>query len=69
MRGVIPLSWSLDHVGPMARTAADAALMLQAIAAYDPQDIGSQKFPPVTIPGDRRKKHGAATRHRTRLLE
>src|SRR5579859_4278663 len=38
MRGVIPLSWSLDHVGPMARTAADAALMLQAIAAYDPQD-------------------------------
>src|SRR5579859_3193526 len=50
MRGVIPLSWSLDHVGPMARTAADAALMLQAIAAYDPQDVGSQKFPPVYYP-------------------
>jgi aspartyl-tRNA(Asn)/glutamyl-tRNA(Gln) amidotransferase subunit A len=49
-RGVIPLSWSLDHVGPMARTAADAALMLQAIAAYDPQDVGSQKFPPVYYP-------------------
>jgi len=49
-RGVIPLSWSLDHIGPMARTAADAALMLQAIAAYDPQDIGSQKFPPVYYP-------------------
>jgi aspartyl-tRNA(Asn)/glutamyl-tRNA(Gln) amidotransferase subunit A len=49
-RGVIPLSWLLDHVGPMARTAADAALMLQAIAAYDPQDIGSQKFPPVYYP-------------------
>ncbi len=49
-RGVIPLSWSLDHVGPMARTAADAALILQAIAAYDPQDIGSQKFPPVYYP-------------------
>src|SRR6478752_1762473 len=49
-RGVIPLSWSLDHVGPMARTAADAALMLQAIAAYDPQGIGSQKFPPVYYP-------------------
>jgi aspartyl-tRNA(Asn)/glutamyl-tRNA(Gln) amidotransferase subunit A len=47
---VIPLSWSLDHIGPMARTAADAALMLQAIAAYDPQDIGSQKFPPVYYP-------------------
>ncbi|MGZ4854025.1 MAG: amidase [Candidatus Angelobacter sp.] len=49
-RGVIPLSWSLDHVGPMARTAADAALMLQAIAAYDPQDVCSQKFPPVYYP-------------------
>jgi aspartyl-tRNA(Asn)/glutamyl-tRNA(Gln) amidotransferase subunit A len=49
-RGVIPLSWSLDHVGPMARTAVDAALMLQVIAAYDPQDIGSQKFPPVYYP-------------------
>jgi aspartyl-tRNA(Asn)/glutamyl-tRNA(Gln) amidotransferase subunit A len=50
MRGVIPLSWSLDHVGPMARTAADAALILQAIAAYDPQDIYCQKFPPVYYP-------------------
>ncbi len=49
-RGVIPLSWSLDHVGPMARTAADAALILQAIAAYDPHDVGSQKFPPVYYP-------------------
>jgi len=49
-RGVIPLSWSLDHVGPMTRTAADAALMLQAIAAYDLQDVASQKFPPVYYP-------------------
>lgn len=49
-RGVMPLSWSLDHVGPMARTAADAALILQAIAAYDPQDVCSQKFPPVYYP-------------------
>jgi aspartyl-tRNA(Asn)/glutamyl-tRNA(Gln) amidotransferase subunit A len=49
-RGVIPLSWSLDHVGPMARTASDAALILQAIAAYDQQDVGSQKFPPVYYP-------------------
>jgi aspartyl-tRNA(Asn)/glutamyl-tRNA(Gln) amidotransferase subunit A len=49
-RGVLPLSWSLDHAGPMARTAADAALILQAIAAYDPQDIYCQKFPPVYYP-------------------
>ena len=49
-RGVIPLSSSCDHVGPMARTAADAALMLQAIAHYDSQDVFCQKFPPVYYP-------------------
>jgi aspartyl-tRNA(Asn)/glutamyl-tRNA(Gln) amidotransferase subunit A len=49
-RGVIPLSWSLDHVGPMARTVADAALILQAIAYYDSQDIYCKKFPPVYYP-------------------
>jgi aspartyl-tRNA(Asn)/glutamyl-tRNA(Gln) amidotransferase subunit A len=49
-RGVIPLSWSLDHVGPMTRTVSDAALMLQAIAYYDPQDFYCQKFPPVYYP-------------------
>jgi aspartyl-tRNA(Asn)/glutamyl-tRNA(Gln) amidotransferase subunit A len=36
--GVIPLAWSMDHVGPMARTAADCALLLQAIAGHDPAD-------------------------------
>jgi aspartyl-tRNA(Asn)/glutamyl-tRNA(Gln) amidotransferase subunit A len=40
-RGVIPLSWSLDHVGPITSTVADAAVMLQAIAGYDPQDPNS----------------------------
>jgi aspartyl-tRNA(Asn)/glutamyl-tRNA(Gln) amidotransferase subunit A len=49
-RGIIPLSWSLDHVGPMTRTVADAALMLQAIAHYDPHDIYCHKFPPVFYP-------------------
>ena len=49
-RGVIPLSWSLDHVGPMTRTVSDSALMLQAIAYYDPQDFYCQKFPPVYYP-------------------
>ena len=39
--GVIPLSWSLDHLGPMTRTVMDAALMLQVIAGYDPHDTGS----------------------------
>jgi aspartyl-tRNA(Asn)/glutamyl-tRNA(Gln) amidotransferase subunit A len=36
--GVFPLSWSLDHVGPMTRTVADAALMLQVIAGHDRHD-------------------------------
>lgn len=40
-RGVIPLSWSLDHVGPMARSVTDAALLLQAIAGYDSAEITS----------------------------
>lgn len=49
-RRIIPLSWSLDHVGPMARTVSDAALVLQAIAHYDHHDFYCQKFPPVYYP-------------------
>jgi aspartyl-tRNA(Asn)/glutamyl-tRNA(Gln) amidotransferase subunit A len=41
--GVIPLSWSLDTCGPLARTVRDCALVLQAIAGYDPRDPGSAK--------------------------
>lgn len=36
--GVTTLAWSLDHAGPMTRTVADAALVLQAIAGHDPHD-------------------------------
>jgi aspartyl-tRNA(Asn)/glutamyl-tRNA(Gln) amidotransferase subunit A len=39
--GVAPLSFTLDHVGPMARSAADLALLLNVIAGHDPQDPGS----------------------------
>lgn len=45
LRGVIPLSSSYDHVGPMTRTVRDAALVLQAIAGYDPADITSAVLP------------------------
>ena len=41
IRGIIPLSVSLDHVGPMCRTVADSALVLQALAGYDSRDIAS----------------------------
>jgi Asp-tRNA(Asn)/Glu-tRNA(Gln) amidotransferase A subunit family amidase len=44
-RGVIPLSWSLDHVGPLAASVGDAAMVLQAIAGYDPLDVGSADVP------------------------
>jgi aspartyl-tRNA(Asn)/glutamyl-tRNA(Gln) amidotransferase subunit A len=37
-RGVIPLSWSLDHVGPITTSVAHAAVILQAIAGHDPLD-------------------------------
>jgi aspartyl-tRNA(Asn)/glutamyl-tRNA(Gln) amidotransferase subunit A len=37
-RGVVALSWSLDHVGPMTRGVHDAAMLLQAIAGEDPGD-------------------------------
>ena len=40
-RGVIPYSFSLDHVGPLAWTALDCALVLSAIAGHDPEDPGS----------------------------
>lgn len=39
--GVVSLSWSLDHVGPMARSAYDCALLLQPLAGYDPLDPAS----------------------------
>jgi aspartyl-tRNA(Asn)/glutamyl-tRNA(Gln) amidotransferase subunit A len=45
--GLIPLSWSLDHAGPLARTVEDAAIVLQAIAGPDPADPAT---PPVPLP-------------------
>jgi aspartyl-tRNA(Asn)/glutamyl-tRNA(Gln) amidotransferase subunit A len=44
-RGVFPLSFTLDHVGPMTRTVADNALMLGVIAGQDPLDPGSACTP------------------------
>lgn len=43
--GLAPLSWSLDHCGPMARMVEDTAHMLQAIAGHDPQDPTSSTAP------------------------
>lgn len=44
LRGVFPLSWNLDHVGPLTKTVRDAALILQIISVYDPMDPASIKM-------------------------
>ncbi len=46
--GAMPLSWSNDHVGPMARTVRDCALLLQVVAGHDPLDATSSAQP---VPG------------------
>jgi aspartyl-tRNA(Asn)/glutamyl-tRNA(Gln) amidotransferase subunit A len=45
LRGVIPLSWNLDHAGPMGRSVRDVAILLQATAGYDPEDAWSVDIP------------------------
>ena len=44
-RGMTPLSWSLDHAGPLARTVEGAAATLQAIAGHDPRDPTAADMP------------------------
>jgi aspartyl-tRNA(Asn)/glutamyl-tRNA(Gln) amidotransferase subunit A len=43
--GVLPLAWSMDHVGPMAHTAADCARLLGVMAGYDPADPTTSVLP------------------------
>ena len=45
--GVVPISWTLDHVGPMAKTVEDTAILLRVLAGYDPKDSYSVR---VTVP-------------------
>lgn len=41
LRGIFPLIYSLDHCGPLTRSVEDAAILLTAMAGYDPQDVAS----------------------------
>jgi aspartyl-tRNA(Asn)/glutamyl-tRNA(Gln) amidotransferase subunit A len=43
--GAIPLAWSIDHVGPLAKSVEDAAILLQALAGPDPRDMASAGEP------------------------
>ncbi|MDP9265133.1 MAG: amidase family protein, partial [Chloroflexota bacterium] len=43
--GVVPLAWSLDHVGPITRTVRDAAILLEVMAGHDPRDRASSDAP------------------------
>ena len=45
IRGIVPLTWSLDHCGPIGRTVEDTATVLQAIAGYDRLDLQSVDYP------------------------
>jgi len=56
-RGVIPLSWSLDHIGPMTRSVTDLAIALQTIAGYDPNEVTSQDRPVGQYLEAMRKSH------------
>ncbi len=44
-RGILPLAFSLDHAGPLAWTAEDCAIVLQAMAGHDPADPASAQRP------------------------
>ena len=44
-RGVFPNTFTMDHIGPLTRSAEDIALMLQVIAGFDPADPGSEDLP------------------------
>jgi aspartyl-tRNA(Asn)/glutamyl-tRNA(Gln) amidotransferase subunit A len=45
LRGVFPLSWNLDHAGPLTRSVKDAALLLQVLVGYDDEDPASINVP------------------------
>lgn len=51
LHGCAPLAWSLDHVGPLARSVEDAALVLAAIAGPDPRDPRTRPAPPLAVAG------------------
>ncbi len=62
IRGIIPLTYSLDHCGPMTRTVEDAALMLNAMVGYDKLDVASLEHPAEDYVASMRKVNVAKLR-------
>jgi aspartyl-tRNA(Asn)/glutamyl-tRNA(Gln) amidotransferase subunit A len=56
--GALPLAYSLDHMGPLARSVHDAAMVLNAIAGYDRRDPTSSRHPVIDFIPD----HGCSIR-------
>jgi aspartyl-tRNA(Asn)/glutamyl-tRNA(Gln) amidotransferase subunit A len=50
-RGVFPITWTFDTVGPLARAAVDVALVFSVLAGFDPEDPGSVEHPPDDVLG------------------
>ena len=48
--GVVPISWTLDHLGPLAKRVEDCAILLKAMAGYDPNDRYSARAPVPDYP-------------------
>jgi aspartyl-tRNA(Asn)/glutamyl-tRNA(Gln) amidotransferase subunit A len=65
-RGVFPNTFTMDHIGPMTRSAEDIALMLQVIAGFDPADPGSEDRP---VPDYRAALAGGVKGLRLGLIE
>jgi len=59
--GIIPHSWSLDHVGPMTRTVEDSALLLESLEGFDPEDPSTR----VRVPRPYRQACGASIEGRS----
>jgi Asp-tRNA(Asn)/Glu-tRNA(Gln) amidotransferase A subunit family amidase len=52
LHGAVPLSWSLDHLGPLTRTVADAALLLEVLAGADPRDPRTRQVGRPAVPAE-----------------
>lgn len=52
LHGVLPLAWSLDHLGPLTRSVADAALVLDALAGHDARDPRTRQSVRPPTPAD-----------------